>query len=104
MNRTLAPVPKKENQHARACQLGILHDMRACMGSRAGPGGVTGCIILLGHQYSAVPLALSISEKMLGHVLVFSVSTCPFCRRAKKLLSDLQVPYVDVNLEKTRRS
>ena len=56
-----------------------------------------------GHQYSVV---LSISEKMLGHVLVFSVSTCPFCRRAKKLLSasDLQVPYVDVNLEKTRRS
>ena len=36
----------------------------------------------------------------LGQVLVFSISTCPFCRRAKKYLSDLQVPYVDVNLEK----
>lgn len=36
----------------------------------------------------------------LGQVSVFSISTCPFCRRAKKLLSDLQVPYVDVNLEK----
>ena len=36
----------------------------------------------------------------LGQVLVFSISTCPFCRRAKKLLGDLQVPYVDVNLEK----
>lgn len=36
----------------------------------------------------------------LGQVLIFSISTCPFCRRAKKLLSDLQVPYVDVNLEK----
>ena len=36
----------------------------------------------------------------LGQVLVFSISTCPFCRRAKKFLSDLQVPYVDVNLEK----
>ena len=36
----------------------------------------------------------------LGQVLVFSISTCPFCRRAKKFLSDLRVPYVDVNLEK----
>ncbi len=36
----------------------------------------------------------------LGRVLLFSISGCPFCRRAKKLLSDLDVPYVDVNLEK----
>ena len=36
----------------------------------------------------------------LGQVLVFSIPTCPFCRRAKKLLGDLEVPYVNVNLEK----
>lgn len=44
----------------------------------------------------------TVKNKMvfLGQVLVFGISTCPFCRRTKKLLSDLEVPYVDVNLEK----
>lgn len=36
----------------------------------------------------------------LGRVLIYSLPSCPFCKRAKKLLSDLQVPFVDVNLEK----
>ena len=36
----------------------------------------------------------------LGQVLVFSITGCPFCARAKRLLSDLEIPFVDVNLEK----
>lgn len=36
----------------------------------------------------------------LGQVLLFSITGCPFCARAKKMLKDLQVPYADVNLEK----
>lgn len=36
----------------------------------------------------------------LGQVLVFSITGCPFCARAKSLLNDLQVPFVEVNLEK----
>lgn len=36
----------------------------------------------------------------LGQILVFSITGCPFCARAKKQLNDLGVPFVDVNLEK----
>ncbi len=36
----------------------------------------------------------------LGQVLIFSITGCPFCARAKKLLNDLDVPFVEVNLEK----
>lgn len=36
----------------------------------------------------------------LGQVLLFSITGCPFCARTKKLLTELQVPYFDVNLEK----
>ena len=36
----------------------------------------------------------------LGQVLVFSITGCPFCVRTKRLLNDLEVPFVDVNLEK----
>ena len=36
----------------------------------------------------------------LGRVLLFTITGCPFCARAKKLLSDLQVPFVVVDLEK----
>ena len=36
----------------------------------------------------------------LGQVLLFSITGCPFCARTKKLLTELQVPYMDVNLEK----
>lgn len=36
----------------------------------------------------------------LGQVLLFSITGCPFCARAKRLLTDLDVPYADVNLEK----
>ena len=36
----------------------------------------------------------------LGQVLVFSITGCPFCARAKKLLHGLDVPFVEVNLEK----
>ena len=36
----------------------------------------------------------------LGRVLLYTVTGCPFCARAKKLLNDLQVPYVEVNLER----
>ena len=36
----------------------------------------------------------------LGRVLLFSITGCPFCARARKILTDMQVPYADVNLEK----
>lgn len=36
----------------------------------------------------------------LGQVLLFTIPGCPFCARAKKLLGDLKVPYVMVNLER----
>ena len=36
----------------------------------------------------------------LGQVLLFSITGCPFCARAKKMLTDMQVPYADINLEK----
>ena len=36
----------------------------------------------------------------LGQVLLFSITGCPFCARTKKLLTELQVPYFDVNREK----
>lgn len=36
----------------------------------------------------------------LGQVLVFSITGCPFCAKTKRLLTDLQVPYADINLEK----
>ena len=36
----------------------------------------------------------------LGQVLLFSITGCPFCTRAKRFLTDLGVPFVDVNLEK----
>lgn len=35
-----------------------------------------------------------------GRVLIFSIPTCRFCKRAKSLLSELAVPYHDVNLER----
>lgn len=31
---------------------------------------------------------------------MFSITGCPYCARAKRLLTDLEVPYADVNLEK----
>ena len=31
---------------------------------------------------------------------MFSITGCPFCARAKRLLTDIEVPFVDVNLEK----
>lgn len=36
----------------------------------------------------------------LGQVLIFSVKGCPFCARCKKLFVDLQIPFVEVDLEK----
>lgn len=36
----------------------------------------------------------------LGQVAVFSITGCPFCARAKRLLTELEVPFVDINLEK----
>ena len=31
---------------------------------------------------------------------MFSITGCPFCARAKRLLTELEVPFVFVNLEK----
>ena len=35
-----------------------------------------------------------------GRVTVYSVVGCPYCARAKSLLTELGVPYVDINLDK----
>jgi len=34
-----------------------------------------------------------------GRVTVFSIVGCPFCARAKSLLTEVGVPYVDINLD-----
>ena len=34
-----------------------------------------------------------------GRVTVYSISGCPFCARAKSLLTEVGVPYVDINLD-----
>ena len=36
----------------------------------------------------------------LGQVLIFSVRGCPFCARCKKLFVGLEIPFVEVDLEK----
>ena len=36
----------------------------------------------------------------LGRVVIFSITGCPFCKRAKSLLASLSVPFYDINLEK----
>ena len=36
----------------------------------------------------------------LGQVLIFSVKGCPFCARCRKLFVDLEIPFVEVDLEK----
>ena len=35
-----------------------------------------------------------------GRVIIFSIPSCRFCKRAKSLLSELAVPYHDVNVER----
>lgn len=35
-----------------------------------------------------------------GRVTVYSVIGCPFCARTKSLLTELSVPFVDLNLDK----
>lgn len=35
-----------------------------------------------------------------GRVTVYSISGCPFCARAKSLLTELGVPFVDIDLDK----
>lgn len=39
-------------------------------------------------------------EQLKGRVLIFSLPTCPSCRRAKAKLNDLGIPFVDVNVHK----
>ena len=38
--------------------------------------------------------------KKAGHIVIYALSTCPWCKKAKKLLSDLGVEYyfTDVDL------
>ena len=40
--------------------------------------------------------------KKVGHIVIYALSTCPWCKKAKKLLSDLGVEYyfTDVDLLK----
>lgn len=57
-------------------------------------GGVCVCVCGLSSPPEATVMVF------LGQVLVFSITGCPFCARAKRLLTDLEVPFVDVNLEK----
>ena len=35
-----------------------------------------------------------------GRVVIFSITGCPFCKRAKALLRSNNIPFYDVNLEK----
>ena len=35
-----------------------------------------------------------------GRVTVYSISGCPFCARAKSLLTELGVPFVNIDLDK----
>ena len=35
-----------------------------------------------------------------GRVVVFSITGCAFCNRAKKLLKDENIPFTDINLDK----
>ncbi|XP_065843089.1 uncharacterized protein [Oscarella lobularis] len=39
-------------------------------------------------------------EQLKGRVLIFSLPTCPSCRRAKAKLNDLGIPFEDVNVHK----
>ncbi|XP_054767788.2 uncharacterized protein LOC129275039 isoform X1 [Lytechinus pictus] len=34
-----------------------------------------------------------------GQILIYSIVGCPFCMRAKQTLQDLELPYLDVNLD-----
>lgn len=38
--------------------------------------------------------------KKVGHIVIYALSTCPWCKKTKKLLSDIGVEYyfVDVDL------
>ena len=35
-----------------------------------------------------------------GRVVVFSITGCAFCKRAKKVLTDENIPFTDINLDK----
>lgn len=35
-----------------------------------------------------------------GRVTIYSIVGCPFCARAKSLLTELAVPFVEINLDK----
>jgi len=41
-----------------------------------------------------------VQGKNVGHIMLYALSTCPWCRKTKQLLSDLGVDYyyVDVDL------
>ena len=41
-----------------------------------------------------------VAGKKVGHIVLYALSTCPWCRKTKKLLSDLGVEYYfeDVDL------
>lgn len=34
-----------------------------------------------------------------GQILVYSIVGCPFCMRAKQTLRDLELPFLDINLD-----
>lgn len=41
-----------------------------------------------------------VSGKKVGYIIIYALSTCPWCKKTKKLLSDIGVEYsfVDVDL------
>ena len=43
-----------------------------------------------------------VSGKKAGHIVIYALSTCPWCNKTKKLLSDLGVEYyfTDIDLMK----
>ena len=65
-------------------------------------------LIILGYQFRPIlkPLTVNcvtetrkMSADFKGSVVIYSVLGCPHCMRAKKLLSENNVPYTDVRLD-----
>ena len=37
--------------------------------------------------------------KKVGHIVIYALSTCPWCKKTKKLLSDIGVEYYHVDVD-----
>lgn len=58
--------------------------------------------VVLSYQFQSVqhsPYSSKMSDNFKGSVVVYSILGCPHCMRAKKLLTEHNVPYTDVRLD-----